>query len=211
MRQRAGLLRDRKARLTTLHDRLQSDLALKENEVAQLSQRIEQLTLVAELFRWLMDAMVDQQVKSVEKVATNGLQTIFPDLNLSLESDVGPKYGKISVEFFLRRGSGPTSHRGRPLDAFGGGPSSVVSLILRVLAIKKLGLFPLLVLDESLSAVSDEYIDLTSQFMKSLASRMGFDILLVTHKVPFAEHAKLTYRCQELTDGVTTHLALKKL
>lgn len=209
--QKVRLLRDRKAHLTTLRDKLRNDLSVKEQEVVLLTKKVEMLTLVSELFRRLMDSLVDKQVKSVEKVATNGLQTIFPDLDLSLESEVGPKYNKISVEFFLRRGKGPTSHRGRPLEAFGGGPSSVISLILRVLTIKKLGLYPLILLDESLNAVSDEYIDLTSQFLKSLAAKMGFDILLVTHKAAFSEHSAITYRCQELTDGVTTNLALKKI
>ncbi len=210
VRRKVGLLRDRKAHLTTLRDKLQNDLSEKELEVKQLTRKVESLALVAELFRRLMDILVDKQVKSVEKVATKGLQTIFPDLNLSLESEVGPKYNKISVEFFLRRGAGPTSHRGRPLRAFGGGPASVISLILRVLTIKKLGLYPFLLLDESLGAVSDEYIDLTSLFLKSLSAKTGIDILLVTHKPAFAEHSSSTYRCQELTDGVVTNLALRK-
>lgn len=207
---RVGLLKDRKAHLTTLRDKLQDDLSEKELEVKKLSRKIDLLAMVSELFRRLMDSLVDKQVKSVEKVATNGLQTIFPDLNLSLESEVGPKYNKISVEFFLRRGQGPTSHRGRPLRAFGGGPASVISLIFRVLTIKKLGLYPFLLLDESLGAVSDEYIDLTSRFLKSLSAKTGIDILLVTHKPAFAEHSSTTYRCQELVDGVVTHLALRK-
>ena len=83
-------------------------------------------TKVGELFRLLMDLLVVKQVRSVENVVTEGLRTIFHDLELAFEADVGPKYGKVSVEFFIRQGAkdDPLSHRGRPLEAFGGGPST---------------------------------------------------------------------------------------
>jgi len=201
-------------KLATLRDRVASELAGKQAEVVYLDSEIEIVTKVVELFRVLMDQLVEKQVKSIEKIGTEGLQTIFADLNLSLESEVAPKHNKIAVDFFIRRGvkGSVRSHRGRPLEAFGGGPSSVVSLILRILAIKRMKLWPLLVLDESLNAVSNEYVEATSQFLKSLADKLGFDILLVTHKPPFLDHADISYRCVESTeaDGVSTYLTLRK-
>jgi DNA repair exonuclease SbcCD ATPase subunit len=204
-----------RTRLTTLRDQLANDLASKEAEVVRLTNELDVLTKVTELFRHLMDQLIDKQVKVVERVATEGLQTVFPDLNLSLEAEVEPKYNKISVDFFFRRGpkGHRGSHRGHPLSSFGGGPASVVSLILRVLTVKKLNLAPCLILDESLGAVSPEYIESTSQFIGALAEKLGFDILLVTHKPSFLAHAKHSYRCQEdlEDDGVSTHLSLKRI
>jgi chromosome segregation ATPase len=212
--QRVKQLELTSTRLATLRDRVANELASKKQEVHHLEAEIALLSKVVELFRMLMDQLVEKQVRSVEKIATEGLQTIFPDLNLSLESEVGPKHNKISVDFFIRRGAktDPRSHRGRPLEAFGGGPSSVVSLILRVLAVKRMKQWPLLVLDESLGAVSDAYIEQTGQFLKGLAEKLHFDILLVTHKTAFLEHATVAYRCSELVedDGVTTHLGLRR-
>jgi hypothetical protein len=206
---------DSRTRLTTIRDQVAKNLSDKEAEVVSLTSEVDILTKVTELFRHLMDQLIEKQVKIVERVSTEGLQTVFPDLNLSLESEVEPKYNKISVDFFLRRGpkEHPASHRGHPLSSFGGGPSSVVSLILRVLAVKKLKLAPCLILDESLGAVSEEYIDSTGQFIRALAEKLGFDILLVTHKPGFLDHAKHSYRCHEETedDGVTTRLALKRI
>jgi DNA repair exonuclease SbcCD ATPase subunit len=135
-------------------------------------------------------------------------------LDLSLESEVGFKYNKISVDLFFRKGmkGHPASYRGRPLEAFGGGPSSVISLILRVLTVRKMKLWPLLILDESLAAVSDDYIDFTGQFLRALAEKMGFDIILVTHKQAFLEHAHTALRCSEEveSDGASTYLVLRK-
>jgi hypothetical protein len=199
----------------TLRDQIRRDLISKEAEVMSLTEEIEVLAKVVELFRSLMDQLVERQVKVVEKIGSEGLQTVFPDLDLSLESEVDPKYNKISVDFFFRKGmrGHPASYRGRPLDAFGGGPSSVVSLILRVLTVKKLKLWPLLILDESLAAVSDDYIDLTGQFIRALTEKLGIDIILVTHKVAFLDHAHAAFRCTEEveSDGVSTYVVVKKV
>lgn len=204
----------KKIKLVTLRDRLADELASKEQEVEHLGQEIVLLTSVAELFRFLVDQLVEKQVRIVDKVASDGLRTVFPDRDLSLESEVSPKYNKISVDFFFRKGDkdSPFSHRGKPLAAFGGGPSSFVSLLLRIMAIRKLKLWPVLVLDESLAAVSDEYIDPTGQFLRSTARQLGFDILLVTHKAAFLDHADTAYRCSEEIepDGVSTYVVVKK-
>jgi len=208
-----GLLATR-TRLTTLRDQLADELVSKEQEVVHLSSEVEILTKVVELFRLLIDQLVERQVRIVEGISTEGLHSVFPDLNLSLEADVDPKYNKVSVEFFLRKGQKdhPASYRGPPLESFGGGPCSVVSLILRVLTIKKLKMWPLLVLDEALAAVSDDYVDLTGRFVRELTVKMGFDVLLVTHKPAFLEHAQTAYRCTEEVedDGVSTYVVLRK-
>lgn len=212
---RLGSVLNQRASLTALRDQIVGDLEEKEREVVRLGEEAEVLTLVLELYKVLLDMFVEEQVRSVERLGSHGLQTVFFDTGLSLEADVEPKYNKISVEFFLRKGSkdDPLSHRGRPLDSFGGGPSSFVSLILRILAVQKLKLWPLLVLDESLAAVSDDYISATGMFIRALAEKMGFDVILVTHKPAFIEHAHVAYRCTEETepDGVSTHVVVKKV
>jgi hypothetical protein len=213
--QRVRVVSDATVRLETLRNRLRSERDSKQQEVEGLTQKVELLTKVSELFRVLMDLMVVKQVRVVEDIVTEGLQAIFHDLDLSFESDVSQKYGKIAIDFFVRQGgkSDPLSHRGKPLEAFGGGPSSVASLVLRVLTVLRLKLHPLFVLDEALGAVSDEYTAQTGQFLRGLADKMGIDVLLVTHKQAFLEHADQAYRCSEVEgpDGTTRHLTLRGL
>lgn len=211
---RKQALRDRSLRLRTLRGQLQDDLQSRQAEVETLTERIEKLTKVSELFRTLMDLLVVKQVKSVESIVTEGFRSIFHNLDLSFESEVGPRYNKIAVDFYVRQGSkdDPLSHRGRPLEAFGGGPSSVASLILRVLTVMRLGRWPLFLLDEALGAVSEEYTEQTALFLRGLAQKLGTDILLVTHKPSFCDQAGSSYICSEdiETDG-TRHLALRRL
>jgi len=199
-------------RLTTLRDRLNSELATKEAEAADLTDRMAKLVKVGELFRALMDQLVTKQVRTVEAVVTEGLSTIFHDLDLGFEADLSTKYNKVSVDFLFRQGSkdDPLAIRGKPLDAFGGGPSAVADLILRMLAVLRLKKKPLLLLDETLASVSDEYVDATGHFLKQLSESMGLDVLLVTHKHTFLDHADKSYRCSEVTteDG-SRHLELR--
>lgn len=200
MTARVRALGQKSAQFVALRDRLNGELRRKQDEVSQLSERLEQLTKVSELFRLLMDLLVDKQVKVVEGIVTEGLRTIFHDLELSFEAEVGTKYNRVSVDFFMRQGDEISGHRGKPLEAFGGGPSSVAALLLRILTTLRLKRFPLLVLDEALGAVSDEYTDQTGRFLASLADKMGIDILLVTHKPAFLDHADVAYRGEEITE-----------
>ena len=211
---RVRALSRRSTQLVTLRDRLASELSQKEAEVQELGFQIERLTKVSELFRKLMDLLVDKQVRAVENIVTEGLKSIFDNLDLSFEADVGPKYNKIAVEFFLRSGAkdSPVSHRGPPLEAFGGGPSSVASLILRILTVLRLKRYPILFLDEALAAVSAEYVDAAGRFLTSLSERLKVVILLVTHQQGFLDHAVRAYRCTEdAGDDGTTWLSLKDL
>ena len=215
LEERVRAVRESKTRLSTLRDRVAEDLADKKREVEHLASEVEILGKVTELFKVIMDQLIEKQVRIVEKVGTEGLRSVFQQV-LSLEADVDPKYNKIAVEFFIRSGlkEDPRSHRGRPLESFGGGPSSFISLILRIIAIKKLKLWPVLILDESLAAVSDEYIEATGHFIRRLAEHLGFDILLVTHKPAFADHAHVSYRCSEeveqMDNGSSTYVVLRK-
>lgn len=203
----------RAAQLGALRDRLHVDLERKQTEIQDLTVQVEQLSKVGELFRLLMDLLVDKQVRVVENVVSEGLKSIFHDAGLVFEAEVGAKYNRIAVDFYMRyKRKDGGGHRGRPLDAFGGGPSSVASLILRVLTILRLKLFPFLALDEALVAVSDAYVSPTGRFLQALAAKMGVDVLLVTHNSAFLEHADLAYRGEEaVQDDETRHLSVRRL
>lgn len=181
------------AELQTLRKRLQQDLDTRTREVEVLTARLDTLTKVGELFRALMDRLVMDHVRSIEGVVTEGLKSIFWDMDLTFEAEVSQRYNKIAIDFFIRQEDQRMSIRAHPLEAFGGGPTSIASLILKVLAMRRLNKWPLLILDETLAAVSNEYIELTSQFLRELASKTGISILLITHKPAFLDHANIGY------------------
>ena len=212
-RQRARKLRDRVTTIKAIRDQLTVDLTGKEREIEALSARQEVLQKVLELYRVLMDRMIMGQVRVIEKVVTEGLRTIIFDQDLSFKAELSSKYNKISAEFFLCQGDPDNGGiKGSPLDSFGGGPASIISLILRVLTLLRLKRRKLLLLDETLSAVSDEYVEATGQFLKKLSETMELPILMVTHKQSFLDHSATTYQgdTKVLGNG-KVHFTAKKI
>lgn len=193
---RVEALGRRGARLELQQQQLQESLQRLQGEVSQLSSEIEDLLMVEELFKALIDGLVVKQVKLLEEVITEGLQTIFFDQDLHLESEVGFRYNRVTIEFFFRSGSSeaPIVIRGKPLDNFGGGPASFASLILRILAMQRLKKHPFLALDETLNAVSDTYIAPLGQFLQTYTKEAGLDVLLITHKTGYLNHATRSYQ-----------------
>lgn len=206
-------LRRTSDRLQAIRDQMTRDLRAKRKDIRVLSARIDLLLKVGELFRALMDKLVLGQVHTVEGIVTEGLKTIFADQDLTLESDVGQRYNKVYIDFFLRQGLDEGwSVRGHPMESFGGGPTSVTSLIIRLMTLLKLKRWPVLLLDETLASVSDEYIDQTALFLQKLAASTKIDVLLVTHKSAFLEHANVAYQgTEELGEDGSWQLALKRL
>ena len=207
-RQRVETLKTTSVRLQTQRDALASDHARAVREVEELNVTVEKLSKTSELLRVLMDKLVFEQVRAIESVVTEGLKTIFFDQNLSFEALVGTSRGRVSIDLLIRRARGDMDVVGPPLETVGGGISSIASLTLRLLALMRLKKFPLLLLDETLNAVSDEYVDQTGQFLAKLAETTHIPILLVTHKQAFLDHAKVSYQAFE---DVDEQLGIKKL
>lgn len=203
----------RALRLQVARDALVAEVAEKETEIDQLALNIEKLTKVNELFRVLMDKLVLDQVAGIETVVTEGLGTIFLDQTLAFEAEVGQKYNKVAIDFLIRQGADDEmAVRGHPLESFGGGPASVASLVLRLLALLRLKKWPLLLLDETLAAVSDEYTEQAGLFLRKLAATSGIDLLMITHKQAYLDHANVAYLGTEEAQGDGTwSLGLKRI
>ena len=212
-RKRVQTLNRNAARLQAVRDQIATDLEAKRREVETLSGRIDRLTLVGELLRALMDKLVLDQVRTIEGIVTEAVRTIFLDQQLAFEAEVSQKYNKVAIDFFFRQGKDAIVIRGHPLESFGGGPSSIASLVLRLLSILRLKRTPVLFLDETLGAINgDEYIEAAGQFLSKLAAQTGIDILYVSQKQNFVDHANVAYQAvsESHEDGAWS-LGLRRL
>ena len=178
-----------------------------------LTLRQETLSKVSELYRVLIDRMVLNQVKVIEEVVTEGLQTIFFNLDLRFVVELSTKNSRVSADFFICDGDPDNGGiKGPPLESFGGGPASIVSLILRVLTLIRLKRHKLLLLDETLGAVSEDYIETTGQFLKKLSETTALPILMVTHNPSFLDHSTAAYQGgTKRVEGGKNQFTAKKL
>jgi DNA repair ATPase RecN len=206
------------ATLTTNYDNLCRDLtrteALRDSAKKALDesrQRVmvleadeEVLDRVADLFRTLIDREVADNAKTVESLLTEGLQAIFDDLDLSVRSEIDIQRGKIAVDLVtIQKQVDGTVTEASCMDAYGGSVATVESVLLRIVVLNRRGLRPLLLLDESLSAVAEHYVPRVGQFLAMLSERMGLDVLAVSHNPSLVEAATNAYRISNRNGSAT--------
>lgn len=183
------------SRAEALRDSAKKALSDARQQVMVLEAEREVLDRVADLFRTLIDREVVDNAKTVESLLTEGLQAIFDDLDLSVRSEIDIQRGKVAVDLVtVQKQADGTVTEGSCMDAYGGSIATVESVLLRIVVLNRRGLRPLLLLDESLSAVAEHYVPRVGKFLALLSERMGLDVLAVSHNPSLVEAATNAYR-----------------
>jgi DNA repair exonuclease SbcCD ATPase subunit len=88
-------------------------------------------------------------------------------------------------------------------DSVGGGVTQVVSVLTRLVLVYLLRgrRAQFVVLDESLSHLADVYVPAMAEVLYQLSSRLGIQLLLVTHQPDFLEVADVTVELVQGDDG----------
>lgn len=190
-------LTKRADRVEAKHEMLVKQESDYESEIDEAREDIMVLAQVEELYKHLLDKYVHRYAESFSEIVTEGLQSIFYDQDLEFDVVVDQKHGKVWVDFeTVQQG-----HRGQSLESFGGGVSSVQSLLLRLLVLLKKKLARYLILDESLGALSEEYVENAGQFIKKMCRELDVNVLLITHNKAFLEHADNSYEADLDAEG----------
>jgi hypothetical protein len=142
----------------------------------------------------LVKSFIGFQLDRIKQYVGFGLKTVIPDQDLDFECEITTKMNKPWVEFLTVNADGISANA---LEGFGGSVAQIESLILRVLAILQLKLYPLIILDESLNAVSEEYLPNLSYLLRELSKQLGVKILLVTHNKEILHSATRIYKASE--------------
>jgi hypothetical protein len=178
------------------------------SKIVKLELDEAKLDKVAELFKLLIDKEITDGVSAVEKLLTDGLRAVFDDQDLWVTSEVEAKHGKVNVDLIThQRNPDGTIVMGSSNEAFGGAVTTVQSVLLRLSVLLRRGQRPVIFLDESLPAINQNYIGNMSKFLQSLCSRMGVDILLVSHDPLLIEAAQKAYTIRKVDGQASFHLA----
>ncbi len=168
-----------------------------QKQVKDLDEEIQILTYVSTTLEQLLKTVSVESLETVEQLVTYGLRTIFDDQALAFKIEVSTKFKQQWMEPKLIHGNVTAPI----LDAFGGGPGTVVAFLLRMLVCRRLGLAPVLILDEQFSMVSAEYVENVAKLLRELAERLGFTFILVTHDRGFLSYAHHGYEAKETSAG----------
>jgi DNA repair exonuclease SbcCD ATPase subunit len=177
-------------KLRNYRDFISSQISNFESEVSDLEYKSQLYQKCSEMFKkWLEDS-IEQNINSISELVTTGLNHVIYDQNLKFKIQQEMKYNRISMKFILEDEDGA---EGDPLVSFGGGPTVIISYILRLAMMARLGMGNLLLLDESMASLANFYIPNAATFMKKLSEQTGINVLMVTHNNEFLQRAHVAY------------------
>jgi len=207
LQQRYETLRNKVALSEMKRATLLEHLHSIETELKQNEEEIGVLSKAGEVLKSLLEDMAKENLNSIDKVVTEGLRQVFHDqTDITFKSELVDKSNQLQISFKTEQGQS----EGKSLDSFGASVTVVQSLLLRILVILKMGLAPVLLLDESLAQVSDEYVEPLGKLIRKLCRDLGLTILFVTHQRSFTETADVVYVADAKEDTIRT-LVLKKV
>lgn len=177
----------------TMLERLAKD-ARREHEDNLKAQKetheaVEHLMMAGKALQSIIERVSSSNIAQIESLVNDALEVIFFDQNIRFSIESSEKRGATAYTWTLTK-DGIEGN----INSFGGGVVAVPALVLKALSLVLSRKYPLLVLDESLSFVSAEYIPHVSQFLLQLSKQLGVTVVLVTHQPQFSESADMVYR-----------------
>lgn len=152
-----------------------------------------------EVMKKLIEKMSEKGIEKLKQLLAYGMAAIFEDKAYSVQIEISERGDVKTAEFYLTTVKDGKSQREKLRDSVGGGIQTVVSLILRIYFILVLKQRRIICLDESLSQLSDVYLDGLFSFLRRTIDDLGFRYLWVTHDTRFISYADQLYRVREGT------------
>lgn len=156
-------------------------------EVNELTQEQDELEQTEKVIKYLIDKLIQNDLSKMDKLVTYGLNSVYTDRDMKFQSVVQEKRKKLFIDL-------QTYYNGNQINPSSKSSVQVIeSAILRILSIIKLKKSRFMMMDESFGAVDGIYIENVSKLLSELATKLGMDLLIVTHNSNLAEHAKNGY------------------
>lgn len=205
-------------RLTTTLDRFNRWEATYQSTVNHISEGDAKLDLlrrdavldrrVAEVFNTVTEVLRREDETRLAAIVTHALRDVFFDQTLTLKANPATYRRQTALDLTLV--DEVQGVEGDPLDSFGGGPVSVLGLLLQVAAIlRRPDLARILILDEPLTAVSPEYQEGVGRLLKRICRELGFSMLVVSHAESLAQAADHCYVARGTPEGVLLDEAVR--
>ena len=163
---------------------LSKDIEETEAHLIALKDDIQYHELASVCIQELVDQVSTSNIERIETLVNSALASIFFDQDIKFKINQETKRNLNCYSFVTMKDGVEGS-----IYSFGGGIMAVEAMVLKILFNLLSKRYPLLILDESLSFVSEKYIEGTSNFMKELSEQFDIPIVLVTHQDSFTRNA----------------------
>lgn len=176
--QRVENLKEKLNREIGKREQLEKQVEEQQERVATLSSTLDVTQETVQLLTALADQRRDYMKSKVEDLVTFGISAVF-GIPYQFFFEVDENRG-------LRSMTPKVSLNGEVMDivnAHGGGLVVVIGFLLRVVTLALLGnKYKVMLLDETFSHVSEVYLEPLSMLIKTVTSRLGIQIILVSHQ-----------------------------
>lgn len=200
-----GSLHQHKGKISALDSELNSLI----QELDSMSKEYEAHQQASAFLKELIRVVSTENIYKVEHLVNSALHQIFPTRALSFRINSSIKRNLTEYEFQLLRDN--DLDKAGSMESNGGGVWSLIAFVLQVTFNCLAKRFPLIVLDESLVAISSDYIAGTSQLIRELSEQFGLTVLLVTHQSLFVEGATSSYLARARSTQGTPYTVFDKV
>ncbi len=146
-----------------------------------------------EYMKKIIDVLSRKHINHLEKLLNSAVQTIFYDKDYSIEFEISEYRNNNNLSIYLVETLDDGSTIKTDIKNNGFGLKSIIGLILQVYFILYHNQAPILIMDESLSAISTNYIEYVRELIKSLSDEYGFYFILVNHDPRWNDLADRVY------------------
>lgn len=145
---------------------------------------------------------------SIEAFLSLSLQQIFGG-SISIELLQEVKRDRVETKIVLHGEEAGEKYSGPPDEVSGGGIQNVISFLLRFLALRRMKLQPIMILDEAFRNVSVDHLPKVCSFLQHLTKEHSLDILAITHDPNLINSANRAYSLAK-TNGELTIVSVQE-
>jgi DNA repair exonuclease SbcCD ATPase subunit len=170
---------------------LENSIQTLRTNIREGNAYLENLEQVREIINHVGALTQESLQFHISDIASLALEGIFPD-PYKLVLDFVKRRNKNECDIVFER----DGEKLKPLDASGGGTVDVASFALRIaswsMAVHKTS--PVIVLDEPMRFLSEEYQESASEMIKEISRKLGIQFIVVTHNETLASYADKTFK-----------------
>lgn len=163
-------------------------------EIANLSQQTQLLDDALVIFKTLQDKLTQVHIDHITKLVNHALETVFNDdqLQYSIRIDTNQQRNNNTAQFYLLTTENNITTE-TLLQNNGFGIQSLIGFTLQIYFILQQNQAHLLLLDESLTAISTDKLPRLKQFIHEISKQYDFHFVLIAHMESLFELADYTY------------------
>lgn len=197
-------LQDYRSKLNTMAAEkglLSKQLAADQMRLTELVEESDDLVKARAIHQ---QAAIDTQNNlrvRVESLVTNALRAVFRDKDLAFHLSFEMKRGRTECTLTMSE----DGHQIDPLLGHGGGPCDIASFALRCAFWSMDRTRPVMILDEPMKFLrGSDLLTLAADMVKSVADKLGLQIIMVTHIKEFIGVADKSFEITTNGKGVST-------